>query len=182
MGIEHLLTGGLAALVHPVVGYLTTRQQNHHAERMEEIGIKEFEAEAKAKTTEAAEATRRAVYKGELAAAKASYSLGAPTLPAGLHAPAWAGAVFVLVAAARAAMQPTLLYTTVGLVAHAQLTGNLAALAGTIVGHMCSTTWGWTIGYHALTHADWLPGLAPKPAAAPEPAKPKRTTKRRRAK
>ena len=96
--LSHLLTGGLSSIAHSVFGWLGKRDDYKHSERMEEIAIKETEAETKKDIAVAAQATKTAVAKGELGIRRASYHLGdvGQSLPSGVKLPKWAGGLLAI--------------------------------------------------------------------------------------
>ena len=143
--ISHLFAGGLSAIVHPVFGWLSKRSDNAHAERMEEISIKEVEAEAKEGVQVAEAATKTAVAKGELAGWRASYRIGdLSNFPKGVKLPSWAGGLLAISAFMNASIHFLVLVGT--------FAGALAV--GTPVWtHALGAAIGWSLGYHAAVAA-----------------------------
>ena len=113
MGLSHLLASVVPGLLHPVFGWLSKRSQFKHDEAMEKITIDEVRAEAKAGVQVAAEATKGAVAKGQLAGWLASYSLGAIKLPRGVKLPSWAGGLLAIAMFLQATMHPVILYGSI---------------------------------------------------------------------
>lgn len=145
MDWTHLLTGGLAGIVHPVMGWLQARTTAKHEEALARINIDEVKAEAQAGVQVAAEATRGAAVKGELAGWLASYKLGdLSAFPKGVKVPSWAGGLIAIAAVMNAVIHPAILLGT--------FLG--AAFIGTPVWtHALASTIGWSLGHHASVSA-----------------------------
>lgn len=143
--LTHLFAGGLGAIVHPIFGYFSKKADNKHAERMEQISIKEVEAEAKEGIQVAEAATKTAIAKGELTGWQESYHLGdLAAFPKGVKLPNWAGGLLAISAFCNGMIHFLILVGT--------FAGALAV--GTPVWtHALGAAIGWALGYHAAVAA-----------------------------
>ena len=152
--LTHLLAGGLGTIVHPIFGWLSKRSDNQHQERMEQIAIKETEAEAKEGIQVAEAATKTAIAKGKQAGWLASYHLGdLANFPKGVKLPSWAGGLLAISSFATSMIHVGIVFgTMIGMWFHS---------GDAVWEHAFAAAVGWALGYHASLAA----GLVAAPPA-----------------